>query len=78
MHQLPDSNATEMNTQEHSRASTAEQAGQHKKRPLLSADAEEHPPAAKRPKASGKKVQTKLTNKTDTTVCVLCTTLFYK
>ena len=78
--QLPDLNAIETNTREPCPPSTAEQS---KKRPAtaaasLSADAVEHPPAAKRPKTSGNKVQTKLTNviKTDVMVRVSCTTLF--
>ena len=46
---------------------------QNKKRSLQLADAAERTTVAKRPKASGKKAQAKLTNiiKTDTTVCMI-------
>jgi len=59
-------NAAEMTTRENCQSSATEP---NKKRPLQFADAAEHTSAAKRPKASEKKVQTKLTNiiKTDTT-----------
>ena len=68
MQQLPYINTAEMTARENSWLSATKL---NKKRPLQFSDATEHTAAVKWPKASGKKVQTKLTNiiKTDTRAC---------